>query len=97
MEILQSITIKKGTVANKPMKIFHPQPRIIDIKVYKEGDVFVVVAPELERMVAGRDLNSAGLHMQLKRQLARLGIGKTLEKAGVKPGDKVRFEPLEDG
>jgi len=95
MKMLQSITLKKGTVENKPIKIFRPQPRIADVEVYKEGEIFVVVAPELERMVAGRDLNSAGLYRQLKRQLTRMGIGKALEKAGVKPGDRVRCGNLE--
>ena len=32
---------------------------------------------------------------QLNRQLARMGIKKALEKAGVKPGDKVRCGNLE--
>ncbi len=32
---------------------------------------------------------------ELKKRLTRLGIGRTLEKAGIKPGDKVRCGTLE--
>ena len=73
-----------------PRKVFHPQPRGIDSSVHKEGDTFVVVAPELERIVARADTTGPGVHWQLKRQFARLGVSKALEKAGVKPGDRVR-------
>jgi len=73
-----------------PRKVFHPQPRGIDSSVHKEGDIFVVVAPELERIVARTDTTSPGVHWQLKRQFARLGVSKALEKAGIKPGDRVR-------
>jgi GTPase len=78
-----------------PKKIFRPQPRGIGISVHKEGDIFVVVAPELERIVAGANMTSPGVHRQLKRQLARLEVVRALEKAGVKPGDRVRCGNLE--
>jgi GTP-binding protein len=60
-----------------------------------EGDTFVVVAPELERMVSRTGVTSPGVPKQLQRQLARLGVSKALEKAGVKPGDRVRCGNLE--
>ena len=63
--------------------------------MYKEDDTFVVVASELERIVARTDVTSLGVPQQLKRQLSRLGVSKALEKAGVKPGDKVRCGNLE--
>ncbi|MCK5433837.1 MAG: Obg family GTPase CgtA, partial [Dehalococcoidales bacterium] len=63
--------------------------------VHKEGDTFVVVAPELERIVARTDMTSPGVHRQLKRQLARLEVVRALEKAGIKPGDRVRCGNLE--
>ena len=78
-----------------PKKIFRPQPRGMGTSVHKEGDTFVVVAPELERIVARTDMTSPGVHRQLKRQLARLDVGRALEKAGVKPGDRVRCGSLE--
>ena len=71
-------------------KVFHPQPRGVGVSVHKEGDAFVVAAPGLERMIARVDMTSPEVRRQLSRQLARLGVSKALERAGVKPGDKVR-------
>ena len=78
-----------------PKKIFRPQPRGAGASVHKEGETFVVVAPELERIVAMSDTTSPGVQQQLKRQLTRLEVVKALEKAGVKAGDKVRCGNLE--
>jgi len=72
------------------MKVFRPQPRSFGVSVHKEGDVFVVAAPELERIVARVDMTSSEVRRQLSRQLARLGVSKALERAGVTMGDKVR-------
>lgn len=72
-----------------PKKVFRPQPKGVGVSVpsvHKEGDAFVVVAPGLERIVARVDMTSP----EVRRQLARLGVSKALERAGVKPGDKVR-------
>jgi len=73
-----------------PKKVFHPQPRVIAPSVHKEGDTFVVTAPELERIDARTDVTSPHLPRELRRQLVRLGVTRALERAGVKPGDKVR-------
>ena len=96
MKMLDEVTRLRREVDEKiPKKIFRPQPRGIGASVRKEGDTFVVVAPELERIVARTDMTSPGVHRQLKRQLARLEVGRALEKAGVKPGDRVRCGNLE--
>jgi len=95
MEVLQSVTVERGVSEKIPMKVFRPQPKGVGFRVYKEGNTFVVVAPELERIVARTDVTSPGIHWQLKRQLARLGVSKALERAGVKPGDRVRCGNLE--
>ena len=58
--------------------------------MHKEGDTVVVVAPELERIVARVDMANPEVRWQLQRQLTRLRVDKALEKAGVKPGDKIR-------
>ena len=73
-----------------PKAVFRPQPTGVGASVHKEGDTFVVVAPELERIVVRVDMTRPEVHRQLRRQLARLGVSKALEKAGIKPGDKVR-------
>ncbi|MFC2020753.1 GTPase ObgE [Chloroflexota bacterium] len=70
--------------------VFRPQPRDAGVSVHKEGDIFILVTPELERIVARVDMASPEVRRQLQRQMGRLGIIKVLEKAGVKPGDMVR-------
>ncbi len=92
---LQSVTgkAKAGTAVLK--KVFHPQPKGTAPRVYKEGDTFVVVAPEPERIVAGTGVSSFEARGQLKKRFARLGVSKALEKAGVKAGDKVRCGEIE--
>jgi len=93
MKVLAQVKTEVG--AGIPKKVFRPQPRATGARVYKEGDTFVVEAPELERIVARTDVTSLGVHQQLRRQLARRGVSKALEKAGVKPGDKVRCGNVE--
>ncbi len=78
-----------------PMKIFRPRPRDTGASVRKEGDTFVVTAPELERIVAGTDITRPEVRHQLNKRLAKLEVGKTLEKAGIRPGDRVRCGNLE--
>jgi GTP-binding protein len=73
-----------------PRKVFHPQPRAIAPQVRKEGNTFLVAAPELERIVTRVDMASPRLPPEFRRQLVRLGVTKALVKAGVKPGDRVR-------
>jgi GTP-binding protein len=78
-----------------PRKVFRPQPKGAGASVRKEGDVFVVMAPELERIIAKAGMTDSEIRWQLTGQFSRLGVSKALEKAGVKPGDKVRCGSLE--
>jgi len=85
-----------GEVVEKAhRKVFRPQPKGEGVSVHKEGDVFVVVAPELERIIARVDMSSPGMRWELERQLARLGVNRALKKAGAKRGDKVRCGEME--
>jgi len=95
MKLLKQVSATKGAGKEVPRKIFHPLPRAVDTSVRKEGDTFVVAAHGLERIVTRMDVNNPDVRRQLKRQLARLGVSKRLEKAGVKPGDRVRCGDLE--
>ena len=79
-----------------PRKVFRPQPKGDRVRVHKdEEDIFIVVAPELERIIARVDINSPGMRGQLDSQINRLGVRRALEKAGVKPGDRVRCGDME--
>jgi len=76
-------------------KVFRPQPKERRPTVRKEGDVFVIVAPELERIAARVDLTSPEVRRQLKVQCDRMGISRALERAGIRPGDRVRCGTFE--
>ena len=95
MKMVSRVTGEKGAGGKVVRKVFHPQPVVAGPRVHKEGDTFVVVAPELERIVARTDVSSPEVRGHIIRQFNRLGVSKALEKAGVKPGDKVRCGDLE--
>ena len=89
-KMLNQVAAKEKTGRRVPKAVFRPQPKDVGVSVHKEGDIFVLVAPELERIIARVDMANPEVRRQLQRQLGKLGVGKALEKAGVKPGDKVR-------
>ena len=95
MKMVSQVTVERRARERVVRKVFRPQPRVAGASVHKEGDTFVIVAPELERIVARTDISNPEVSLQIRRQLTRLGVNKTLEKAGVKPGDKVRCGNLE--
>ncbi len=90
MKMLSQVATEAKAGEKIPKTVFRPQPRGVGTSVHREGDTFIVVAPELERIVARVDMTSPEVRWRLQRQLTRLGVSKALEKAGVKPGDKVR-------
>ncbi len=92
-KMLQLVTAEVKAGLEVPRKIFRPKPK--GVSVHKEGDTFVVVAPDLERIVARTGEASPELRWQIKRQLTRLGVGKALKKVGIKPGDRVRCGDIE--
>jgi GTP-binding protein len=95
MKLLQSIPVGQAGGIKVPKKVFHPPPRRTAPSVHREGDILVVTAPELERIITHPEEAGPGLPGELRQQLARLGVTRALEKAGVKPGDRVRCGNLE--
>ena len=81
-------------IPEKPVKVFRPKPKESPFSVSKIGEEYVISAPDLERIYAGVGATPADLRGQLNHQLKRLGANKKLEKAGVKPGDKIRCGEL---
>ena len=63
--------------------------------VVKEGDVYVVLDAPAERLVAGSDNRGWVGRVQIKAQLTKMGVTKSLEDAGVQLGDTVRFGEIE--
>ncbi len=90
MKMLIQVETRVAVGTGTPQKVFRPRPRNPLTSVRKEGDAFVIAAPELERVVARVDVTGAEVRRHLRGQLDRLGVARALVKAGVKPGDKVR-------
>ena len=63
--------------------------------VEQEPGGYRVVGRRVERMVAMTDFENPEGAEYLQRQLKKLGVAEALEKAGVKPGDIVRFGKVE--
>jgi len=95
MKLLNQVTAEKEAGKKLLRKVFHPQPKVSSARVYKEGNTFVVELPGLERIVARTGVTSPEVRRQLKKQLARMGVSQALERAGIKPGDRVRCGTLE--
>jgi GTP-binding protein len=88
----------KGVAAEVPPaeeKVFRPKPVTGGIAVERCDDVFVVSAPELERIAAGSETSDQEVLRQFLSFFARRGANRALKKAGAKPGDKVRLGELE--
>lgn len=64
-------------------------------EVKKGAGGFRVTGRQIERLVAMADLDSDEGLDDLQKQLARTGVFKTLENAGVKPGDTVQIGEFE--
>ena len=88
LEMLNSLVSEEPQEASA---LFQPMPRKHTVTVSKEGDTFVVSSPEAEKLIARMDLNSSEARSYLRRQFARMGVARALNRAGAKPGDTVRF------
>jgi GTP-binding protein len=85
MKPQEEIPLAAGSFA-----VFHPQPKGDNIRVVRDGDVLVIENDSLERIIAGTDASNAEAKRQLIGLVSRPHIRKALEKAGAKPGDRVR-------
>ncbi|MFC1953002.1 GTPase ObgE [Chloroflexota bacterium] len=90
MKKLTQVTAEANSSKKDQKTVFRPQPKETGPKIKKEGDIYIIVAPQLERIVARVEMTDPEVRRQLQRQLDRTGISRILEKAGVKPGDKMR-------
>ena len=95
LKLLEEATGREKAAETPAGKVFRPRPREAAISVSREGDVWVVVAPDLERLVTGTDTRDAEARRQLQGQFNRLGLTAVLKRAGVTVGDRVRLGKLE--
>ncbi len=75
--------------------VLRPAQRDSGFEVVREGEVFRVIGPRVERVVAMSDLENEESLAYLQRTLSRLGVTGALEAAGVKAGDTVRIGRVE--
>ncbi len=75
--------------------VFRPRPDSRRVEVSREDGAFRVSSPKVERLVVMADLGNVEARMYLRQQFSRLGVTKALTKAGIQPGDKVRFGNVE--
>ena len=81
--------------AQEAVPVLRPKARGGRGTVAKEGGLFVVSSARAERLVGVADLRRFQARLQLRQELARLGVVKALEEAGVKQGDRVRIGAVE--
>lgn len=80
--------IKEGEKVEKG--VFRPKPREGGVSTSKEEGIYILKAPGIERIIARVDMNNPVVRSQVFTQINRSGGKKALERAGIKPGDKVR-------
>lgn len=84
-----------GGETETPPKVFRPRPRASGVRIRREGDVFVIEAPDLARIVERIDLAQPVVSAQVIREMGRLGVSAALKKAGAVPGVRVRCGTVE--
>ena len=80
--------LEMPAAAKEPF-VFRPAPKSVS-EVHKDGEIFIITSPEVERILARVDMNDPEIMRQFRGQLERMGIGRALKSAGIKHGDKVR-------
>ncbi|MBX5437605.1 MAG: Obg family GTPase CgtA, partial [Alicyclobacillaceae bacterium] len=75
-------------------KVFRFEPRPT-FTIRREGDVFVVESPELDRLVKMTNFGQADAVKRFQRILKRRGVDDALRQRGAKEGDSVRIGDME--
>ncbi len=75
--------------------VFHPAPREPEIFVTKNENTFVVTAPFLERINGPQGVSNPDMLAYVRKHLERHNLRRLLLREGIKPGDKVRYGPIE--
>lgn len=91
-DLLKTIPVNRNEVESR---VFRPQPRRHGTTISKDADTFVINLPDIERVILRVDMDDPTVRWQVHGLLLRRGIGKELEKAGIKGGDKVRCGNIE--
>lgn len=92
---LESLAAPAEPAPSAEFKVFQPKPRGPRFHVSVENGLFVVSGATPERLAVMTDMENREARQEFRRQLARLGVARALEKAGIQPGNRVRLGKTE--
>ncbi|MBI4498737.1 MAG: GTPase ObgE [Chloroflexi bacterium] len=75
-------------------QVFQPRPAGARVTVAQADGVYEVTGPDAARVAHLTDFQDPAAQAWFRRHLARLGIARALQRAGVKPGDLVKIGPI---
>jgi GTP-binding protein len=94
LELLKTVKEPEQPVSDAEIKVFRPKPREDRYDIHREigdeGTIYVVDAPELDRLYAAAGTSPGELKGQVVFQLQRMGAWKELEKMGIRKGDVLK-------
>lgn len=90
LEILRNMK-REVTVFEPEMEISYLSDRDLPYTIERDGDVFVVEGPRIEKMLGYTNLESEKGFNFFQNFLKDSGILEELERAGIQDGDTVRM------
>jgi len=84
-----------GEEPDEPRRYTARGPRLRDVSISRDGDVFVVVGEGAEHLVQRTDLGNEAALRRFYGMLARAGVIDALRDAGMSEGDTVRIGDTE--
>ena len=95
LKMLRRFRLEEAAATAAPGAVFRPEPETAGAMVLREGDVFIITAPEVARIIGRVDMADPEVRRQLRGYLSRRGVTGALEKAGIAAGDRVRCGDVE--
>lgn len=89
------LPILHGPETEEPRRYTARGPRLRDVSISRDGDVFVVIGEGAERLVERTDLDNEAALNRLYGMLARAGVMDALREAGMDEGDTIRIGDTE--
>jgi GTP-binding protein len=87
--------VADGGAYEEPRRYTARGPRLRDVSISRDGEVFVVVGEGAERLVQRTDLDNEAALRRFYAMLARAGVIGALREAGMSEGDTVRIGDTE--
>ena len=91
----QLAALEKQREEEPVVRTYRLEPTEEKHTVERRGGVLIVCGRDAERVIAMANLDSDEGIADLQRQLAKVGVLRDLERAGVQPGDTVRIADFE--